>query len=130
MHKLLSACLFLGLVNCGEVKQQQPPRIPDEHTGRDSDIQEQEKDEGAEPVEVKEETAEDKKLACCKQCVQGMEKDRTGDAAEKIPCSDFTADLEERCRKYFVKSPMTAAEAKTCVAARETAPEPAAPAPP
>ena len=133
MHKLLSACLFLAVPSCGDVQQQQPPRIPEEpeQTGlkRKSDIQQQEEEEGAEPVEVKEETAEDKKLACCKQCVNGMEKDRTGDAAEKIPCADFTADLEERCRKFFVKSPMTAAEARTCVAARETTPEPAAPAP-
>ena len=124
MHKLCFACLMVMLAGCGDVRQQQPPRVADEPSesalARDSDIQAVEDEAGTEPVEeadAPEPSAEDKKRECCKQCAQGMDKDRTGDPPEKIPCADFTADLDERCRKYFVKSPMTAAEAKSCVAA-------------
>jgi hypothetical protein len=116
---LLAAGLVLGMmaaIGCDtEVRQQRPPRIPDESEA-DSDIQ-AEPEPGPVPEVVKEPSAADKKLECCNQCLKGHDKDRTGDAAENIPCADFTADLDERCRKYFVASPISAAEAKICVAA-------------
>jgi len=59
---------------------------------------------------------------CCQACDEALAKDRTGDAPEKIPCADFTADMTKDCVDYFVKKPLMASEAKACAA--EPVPEP------
>jgi hypothetical protein len=86
-------------------------------------------EESIEPhVETAEDKAEKKRKQvhkCCTACQAALDKDRSGDAPDKIPCADFTADLDEGCRKWFVKNPMMAAKAKQCVA--DNAPPAAAP---
>lgn len=38
---------------------------------------------------------------CCAQCKKGLAKDRTGAAAETIPCTDFTDTLDPFCLEHF-----------------------------
>lgn len=102
------------------VKQQAPPRIPDPEdeslsSGEGADIQEA-PDAGAGLVEKKDLTPEERRMRCCKQCVEGMDNDKTGDAPDKIPCQDFTVYVKNVCLKWFHDNPMTAADAKVCVA--------------
>jgi len=115
---MVALCLLSGCDTT--VKQQAPPRIPDpEQDGAMSD-------EGADiaaepepapvPVEHKKVTPEERRARCCKQCAAGFANDRTGDPATKIPCQDFTVDVKKTCLKWFHDNPMTAAQAKSCVA--------------
>jgi len=114
------AALVLFAACDTKVKQQAPPRIPDPEdesvsTGEDSDIQAI-PDAGPGLVEEKEVTPEERRMRCCKQCLKGLEEDKTGDAPDKIPCQDFTVHVKNVCLKWFHENPMTAAEAKACVA--------------
>ncbi len=101
---------FLVALGCntkppGQVK---PPTIEDPG-GEDMAVQESTK---LEP-EVKmadEMTPAEKKAACCKQCAEGLKKDRTGHKPETIPCADFTSVLEEWCLEFFRDKPMKASE--------------------
>lgn len=116
MHKLAFAFVAL-LVAAGcdnKVRQQQPPRIPDEDPAS-SDMGELEKKEidVDETKEVKE-TAEQKHSRCCGECAKALANDRSGDKPDKIPCADFTADLSEECLKHFRKKATMATEAKAC----------------
>ncbi len=102
-----------------KVKQQAPPRIPDADdeamsSGEGADIQAA-PDAGVELVEKKKVTPEERRMRCCKQCVEGLDNDKTGDPPEKIPCQDFTVYVKNVCLKWFHDNPMTAAEARVCV---------------
>lgn len=98
-------------VGCGKVEQVRPPRIED--TG-DEDIAAEPEGKDLAPVEEKKLTPEEQKQACCKECVTGLDNDRTGQKAEEIPCADFTAELSETCLKWFRDNPTKASDARTC----------------
>lgn len=49
---------------------------------------------------------------CCEQCKEGMAKDRTGQPADKIPCTDFTDTLKPWCLEHFRGKPVMAAQCK------------------
>ena len=116
---LIAASLLL--VACDtKVRQQQPPRIPDPEnealsSGEGEDIAAL-PDAGSGVVEKKTVTPEERRRRCCKQCVTGLENDKTGDAPEKIPCQDFTVYVKGVCLKWFHNNPMNAAEGKACLA--------------
>ena len=131
MVKEVGLALLLALAASGcdnKVRQAQPPRIPDDPSesalAEDGDIAAQ--PEEITPVEVREPTAEEKRYQCCQECAAGLEADRSGDAPDAIPCEDFTVDVKERCRKWFLINPMKASEAKACV---EQGPPPPPPEP-
>ncbi len=52
-------------------------------------------------IPVDEKAAEKMQDKCCGQCKAAMAKDRTGQPATAIPCSDFTADLDPFCLEHF-----------------------------
>jgi len=117
---MILAGLTLSLIaGCGSVKQQQPPRIPDEDPGMGdeamsggSDIAAPEPDT-VERSEGKEEMSEEEKKAmCCQQCVDGVSKDDSGDPPGALNCAKL---VEPACVLYFDSSPMTGAEAQKCV---------------
>ena len=120
MHKLVVTFLVMVVVAFGcdtKVKQQRPPRIPDDpNEGMgDADISEQPVDETVAPVEEKKTTPQQRRHRCCKQCQTGLEADKSGDAPDNIPCQDFTVHVKQVCLKWFHKNPMKASEAKACV---------------
>ena len=125
--------IFVGLAlfavaGCGSVKQQQPPRIPDEDSGMGESMTDGSDMAAPEPdtVEVsdgKEEmSAEEQKAMCCQQCVEGMGKDESGDPPGALNCAKL---VEPACVLYFDKNPMTAGEAQSCVDASGGDDEPA-----
>jgi len=71
-------------------------------------------------------TKSKRKGICCTACDKAMANDRTGDTADKIPCADFTAELDEDCLKFFRNTPMMASNAKACAGGSKP---PATPAP-
>jgi hypothetical protein len=58
--------------------------------------------EGAEKLHAK----------CCVSCKEGLAKDRSGGAANTIPCSDFTAELDMVCLEHFRGKKTMASECK------------------
>ncbi|RLB65552.1 MAG: hypothetical protein DRI90_01735 [Deltaproteobacteria bacterium] len=116
---IIAALVLLNACDT-KVQQQQPPRIPDAEddglaSGDGADIAET-PDAGSGVVEKKEVTAEERRRRCCQQCVTGLEKDKTGDAPDKIPCEDFTVHVKSVCLKWFHDNPMKASEAGACLA--------------
>ena len=113
---------------CSDVKQQAPPRIPDEGEGSDdglgsgsgSDMAPAESDTLA-PAEDSgpEMTEEEQRIACCQQCVDGLADDKSGDPPGAIPCTKLTTKMEARCVVHFDKVPTTGKEAQECAAAGE-----------
>ncbi len=102
----------ISIAGCDtKVQQVKPPRLVDDSDSA-SDMQ-AEPEKKLEPVEVKK---EDMRAVCCHQCAAAVKKDRTGDAPEKIPCVDFTSELDEDCLKWFRKHKMNAAEGTKCAA--------------
>lgn len=126
-------CALGAVTGCGSVKQQQPPRIPDEDPGMADDAMDGGSDMAApekDTMEVAEGntemSAEEKKAMCCQQCVDGMSKDESGDPPGALNCAKL---VEPACVLYFDKNPMTAGEAQKCVetdaeGGAEDAPEP------
>jgi hypothetical protein len=51
----------------------------------------------------------DMQKKCCDLCKQGMAKDRTGQPAAKVPCSDFTDVMTPWCLEHFRAHPSMAA---------------------
>lgn len=45
---------------------------------------------------------------CCDLCKEGLAKDRTGAAANTIPCADFTDTLTPWCLEHFRSKPTMA----------------------
>ena len=105
---LLAAAPFLG---CGAPKQMAPPPILD---SGGEDIAPEEETVLEPDAKMPDEMSKDeKKTACCSQCVKGLAADRTGQPADQIPCADFTSVLEEFCLDYFGKAPMQASECQS-----------------
>lgn len=47
---------------------------------------------------------------CCGECKAGMAKDRSGAAADTIPCADFTDTLSPWCLEHFRANPVMASK--------------------
>ena len=50
---------------------------------------------------------------CCKQCVDGVAADESGDPPGALNCGSF-ANLDPGCVIFFEKNPMTGKEAQAC----------------
>lgn len=118
MKHALAASLLLGLVACAATKPKQAntPQADELRDSGESDMAAAEK--GTKPV-LKD--ARQLRSECCQQCASGLAQDKTGDDPAKVPCADYTWVLKEDCLAFFRKTPMTAADAKTCAA--ESAPQ-------
>ncbi len=112
LMKLAASCvLALGLLACAtKVKQANAPRADEFAESGDSDMAAA-PEKGPAPI-IK--NADELRNSCCKQCASGLAEDKKGDDPTKVPCSDYTWVLKEECLNYFRKTPMTAAEAKSC----------------
>ena len=112
--KLVASCLLaLGLVACAtKVKQANAPRAEDFAESGESDMAAA-PEKGPKPV-IK--SVDETRRTCCQQCASGLAEDKKGDDPTKVPCSDYTWVLKEECLDFFRKTPMMAAEAKTCAA--------------
>lgn len=118
--KLLASWLAVALVACtSHVKQAHAPGAEEFQEGGEDLAAAPEK--GPKPV-IKD-TAQ-LKHECCAQCTAALASDKTGDDPAKIPCADFTAGLKEECLDFFRKTPMMAADAKTCAAEAPAAAKP------
>ena len=113
----MRSALFLvvvSLVGCGgKVKQQQPPRIPDEAesdmpSGSNDIVPSEPVAEG--PVEEPEETV-DERTKCCNECAEGYANSGSSDPAGAVNCTSMTTTS---CVLWFEKNPMTAGEAQKC----------------
>jgi hypothetical protein len=97
-----------------KVQQVQPPRVADapgpSESHRAADMM-AEPEVGPKPVLA---SKLEKKAHCCAQCVAALDKDRSGQDATKIPCMDFTADMEEDCVIWFRSNPVKASDAASC----------------
>jgi hypothetical protein len=112
----MCASLAAGLLVLGcdsKVQQVKPPRIADE-VPAETDMAGEPEDKGS---EVTAPSKKEQKRLCCEQCQKALENDKSGDAPDKIPCQDFTADLDETCLRWFRENPMKADQAKACAAA-------------
>ncbi len=109
-----------SLAACAPHVQQSKPALEEIATGEGADMV-KEPEKGPEPV-IR--SAEQERHQCCQQCAAAVAKDKSGDAPDKIPCVDFTADLKEECLVHFRKNAMMASQAQECAAQ----PAPAAPA--
>ncbi len=101
--------LALFAFACGKPKQAEVPDA-DKETGS-ADMAGD--DEAAvKPVEGADKPAanEDLRSKCCASCKDGMAADRSGTAADQIPCSDFTSTLSPWCLEFFRANPMKASE--------------------
>jgi hypothetical protein len=49
---------------------------------------------------------------CCGECKAALAKDRTGQKAEAIPCTDFTDGLDPLCLEHFRGKKTMASECK------------------
>lgn len=121
---LLLLPLAFASMGCGDVKQQQPPRVPDE-TGSDG-LGDGSDDDMAAPEpgtlapnedDGPKETEAEKRQKCCQQCVDGLPDDKSGDPPGAIPCTKLTTKMQAACVVYFDKNPTTGGEAQQCAAA-------------
>ena len=123
MLKLIAPIVLAALAaGCSpKVKQQRPPRIEDEDEAaalESGGTDMAEEPEALEPAKEKKITPEEQKAMCCAECAKGAANDRSGDDPAKIPCADFTADLTEKCLKWFRANPIMASEAAACAGPR------------
>lgn len=119
----LPLTFVLTASGCGDVKQQQPPRVPDE-TGSDGLGDGSDDMAAPEPGTLApneedgpKETEAQKRQKCCQQCVDGLPDDKSGDPPGAIPCTKLTTKMEAGCVVYFDKNPTTGGEAEKCAAA-------------
>lgn len=120
MKPALALAFALGLFACAtQPKQANTPQADEFRDSGDADMAAIEK--GPKPM-IKDERQT--RAECCQQCVSGIAQDKSGDDPAKVPCVDYTWVLKEECLAYFRKTPMMAADAKTCAA--ESAPADAA----
>lgn len=119
MIRVLAPLALLLLVSsCSDVKQQQPPRIPDDAMEEPSDSGDMDGGE-SKTIEVSKddgpkETPAQKRQKCCQQCVDGIEDDTSGDPPGAIPCTKLTSKMEAGCVVWHDKNPMTGGEAQVC----------------
>lgn len=93
-----------GKVKQAEVADPLSDKGPDMSNGEDSRNGQVLKDDksGEEAMHAK----------CCGECKEGMSKDRTGAAANTIPCADFTDTLDPICLEHFRGKKTMASECK------------------
>jgi len=115
MKSVFAASLLLWFGACATTKPKQAnaPQVDEFRDSGESDMAAVEK--GTKPIlkDVRQLRGE-----CCQQCLSGLAEDKTGDDPAKVPCADYTWILKEDCLAFFRKTPMTAADAKTCAAER------------
>jgi hypothetical protein len=108
---LAVVALGIALTSCAKPKQAE---VPDVDKGSGVDMAGEEPQ--AKPATTSEAAAEpavsEMKAKCCASCKEGLAKDRTGAAANTIPCADFTAQLSPWCLEHFRAHPMMASECK------------------
>lgn len=122
---VLGLAALLAAVGCNtKVEQVKPPRIPEdpaadakalEGAQAASDMAAGEKKE----LEPDIKTPEQIRHLCCQECSAAMKDNRSPETADKIPCVDFTAALQNsknECLDFFRKNPMMASDAQTCAA--------------
>ncbi len=122
MTKVVVVASLAGWVGaCGDVKQQQPPRVPDDtgsaETGDDAD------DMGSDDAGTitpaadtgPKETEAERRKRCCQLCVAGAAEDTSGDPPGALNCTKLAAK-DTGCVMYFDKNPTTGGEAETCAA--------------
>jgi len=93
---------------CGQPKQSEVPDAEKDTAGPDMAAEET----ATKPGEEKPAVSEDLRAKCCASCKEGLAADRSGGAADTIPCSDFTANLSPWCLEFFRSNPMKASECK------------------
>jgi hypothetical protein len=121
MKLLTRALIALSLVGCStQVKQAHAPGVDEFAESGESDMAAG-PEKGPKPL-IK--NADELKRDCSAQCAQALEKDKTGDDPSKVPCADFTAELNEECLNFFRKTPMMAADAKAFAAEAASKPTP------
>lgn len=130
--KLVACCVVaLAVTACStKVKQARSPIMEEYGNASESDMAAA-PEKGPAPVIRNDAQI---RTECCQQCVDGLAQDKmaasdkSGNAAAKIPCADYTWVLKEECLAFFRKTPMMASEAKVCVApAPKATTAPAAP---
>src|SRR4051812_18297812 len=100
LHKLsatLLVALSLGLsvAACGKSKPPKQAEAPDALSDKGADMSAGASDGSGNVNPEVDKGAEDKMhTKCCGQCKTGLAKDRTGGAANTIPCADFTDTLD------------------------------------
>jgi hypothetical protein len=112
MRYALAAILFVGSITLGCGKPPKQAEAPDVMKGGDVDMAAEEV--GAKPATAEELAAKEAKtkVDCCVNCLEGLSKDRSGDSPDKIPCADFTAQLNPLCLEFFRSHPIKASECK------------------
>lgn len=97
---------------CGGAPKQ--AEVPDVTTDTGVDMAGGDDSSGPPPGEAGDakQEADAMRAKCCAECAAGLAKDRTGQPADKIPCSDFTDDLSPWCLEHFRGKPAMASECK------------------
>jgi predicted small lipoprotein YifL len=101
----VAATLFTAA--CGKPKQAEVPDADKDNGGQDMAGEETaaKPDEGDKPA-----GEGDMREKCCASCQEALKADRSGQAPDQIPCSDFTAAMSPWCLEYFRAHPTKAAE--------------------
>ncbi|MEZ4296377.1 MAG: hypothetical protein R3B70_15505 [Polyangiaceae bacterium] len=103
----LPALALTGLlVACGasKPKQAEEPDPLKDSGGEDMAAPDTAAADGAKTDPAAEEAMHTK---CCAQCKEANEKDRSGQAADTIPCADYS-DLQPWCTEHFRSKPTMA----------------------
>jgi predicted small lipoprotein YifL len=99
--------LAFASAGCGKPKQAEVPDA-DKETGS-ADMAGEEA--ATKPAEDDKPAGEnDMRDKCCASCQEALKTDRSGQAADQIPCADFTAAMSPWCLEYFRAHPTKAAE--------------------
>jgi hypothetical protein len=105
IEKLSAAALALTFALLTPACTGQPPKqaeAPDVLSDKGSDMSTGEDSRnGATLKDTGPSGAEQMHDKCCGQCKDAMAKDRTGAAANTIPCTDFTDALDPFCLEHF-----------------------------
>jgi hypothetical protein len=115
---LVLAASFLVLGACDtKVRQQRPPAIPDEDPSESSSDIAPEESPTVPTADVVDEEQEstDPRTKCCRQCVDGIARDTSGDPPGALNCATME-DIDSSCVLFFDKNPMTGGEAQKCLA--------------
>lgn len=119
MFAKLSKAAFAALVfafvasACGATKPPKQVEAPDALADKGADMSSGHDGSGnVAPTEGDKSGEEKMHEKCCGQCKEGLKKDRTGAAANTIPCADFTAQLDPFCLEHFRGKKTMASECK------------------
>ncbi len=116
ISRIFAAVIVTGiaaLAACGKPPKQ--AEVPDVDKGSGEDMAGEEpatKPAASATAGASAPSEDEMKTKCCVACKEGLAKDRTGAAANTIPCADFTAQLSPWCLEHFRSHPMMASECK------------------